>query len=176
MLKVALGQLLPLRLRQNRARGTSNRSVQMGDLTTKTIEKAMQQLSQKGFTVAPTVMTFLDRRGRTAGTMKPERLKASVQDKVLADSKTEGCWFAFALSIMDGYHSVLLLVDHSTADARILWLDQFSTGLDDDVTDSLDQRLTDKTQMWWQAVMDAKHRGYNTTIRIWPLRKPREMS
>lgn len=77
---------------------------------------------------------------------------------------------------MDGYHSVLLLVDHTAADAKIYWLDQFSTGLDDDVTDSLDQRLTDKTQGWWQAVMGIKRKGYNTTICLWPLRKPRETS
>ena len=38
---------------------------------------------------------FFDRRNRTAGTLRPERLKASVRDKVLADSKTEGRWFAF---------------------------------------------------------------------------------
>jgi hypothetical protein len=171
MLNMALGQLLPLRLKQNRARSTSDRRVQMGDLSTETIEKAMQQLRQKGYTVAPTVMNFFDRRGRTAGTLKPERLKASVRDKVLADSKTEGCWFVFGMSIMDGYHSVLLLVDHTAADDKIYWLDQFSTGLDDDVTDSLDRRLTDMTQRWWQAVMDTKRKGYNTTIRLWPLRK-----
>ncbi|HRB81592.1 MAG TPA: hypothetical protein PK614_04955 [Nitrospira sp.] len=176
MLNVALGQLLPLRLKQNRARGTSDRHVQMGDLTTGTIEKAMKQLHRKGYTDASTMMDFLDRRGRTAGTLKPERLKAGVRDKVLANSKTEGCWFAFGMSIMDGYHSVLLLVDHTAADAKIYWLDQFSTGLDDDVTDSLDQRLTDKTQGWWQAVMGIKRKGYNTTICLWPLRKPRETS
>lgn len=179
MLNVALGQLLSLRLKQNRARGTSERRVQMGDLTTETIEKAMQQLRRKGYTVAPTVMNFFDRRGRTAGTLKPERLKTSVRDKVLANSKTEGCWFAFGMSIMDGYHSVLLLVDNTAADAKIYWLDQYKSGLNDpnaDVTDSLDQRITDKTQYWWQKVMDEKRKGYNTTIRLWPLRKPKETS
>jgi hypothetical protein len=172
MLNVALGQLLPLRLKTNRARGESNRLVQMGDLTTDTIEKAMERLRQKGFALKPTLIDFYDRRDRTAGTLRPERLKISVQDKVLAKPKTQGCWFAFALSIMDGYHSVLLLVDHTSADVKIYWLDQFSSGLDDDVTNSLDQRLIDKTQSWWQAVMDTKHKGYKTTIRLWQLRKP----
>jgi hypothetical protein len=172
MLNVALGQLLPLRLKQNPARRKSTRSVQMANLTTETIEKAMEQLRRKGFTVAPTPMNFFDRRNRTAGTLRPERLKASVRDRVLAASKTEGCWFVFGLSIMDGYHSVLLLVDHTAADAKIYWLDQFSSGLDDDVTNSLDTRLTDKTQAWWQAVMDNRRKGYDTTIRLWPIRKP----
>jgi hypothetical protein len=176
MLNVALGQLLSLRLKQNRARGASNRYVQMGNLITETIEKAMYQLRRKGYTVAPTLINFFDRRNHTAGTLKPERLKASVRDKLLAYSKKEGCWFAFSMSIMDGYHSVLLVVDHNAADAKIYWLDQFSTGLDDDVTNSLDQRLTDVTQRWWQAVMDTKRKGYKTTIRLWPLRKPLKTS
>jgi hypothetical protein len=180
MLNVALGQLLPLRLKQHPARSKRNgvpvkaRPVEMGNLTTETIEKAMKQLRGKGFAGPPREMNFFDQRGRTAGTLKPERLKASVQDKVLALSRTEGCWYAYALSVMDGFHSVLLLVDHTAADARIYWLDQFSTGVDDDVTTSLDQRLTDRTLDWWQAVKDTKGKGYDTTIRLWQLRKPRK--
>jgi hypothetical protein len=143
----------------------------MPKLTTKTIEKAMAALVSQGYALRPTVMNFYDRRNKTAGTLKPERLRASVQDKVLSLADTEGCWFAFGLSIMDGYHSVLLVVDRTGSDARIYWLDQFSNGVNDDVTASLDQRITDKTQGWWQAVMDEKRKGYNTTIRIWPLRK-----
>ena len=174
MLNVALGQLLSLPLKQHPARSKprSNRRVQMGDLTTDSIEKAMQELRRNGFARAPTVINFFDRQNRTAGRHKPERLKASVRDKVLASSKTEGCWFAFGLSIFNGYHSVLLLVDHTAADAKIYWLDQFRGGLDDDVTASLDQRLTDKTQAWWQAVMDEKGKGWNTRIRLWQLGKP----
>jgi hypothetical protein len=134
------------------------------------------------------VTNFFDRRNRTAGTLKPERLKASVRDRVLARSNTEGCWFAFALSIMAGYHSVLLLVDRTGAGAKIYWLDQFSDqpllpGLRDDVTNSLDQRLTDSTQAWWQEVRDRpadhpKGKGYGseTAIRLWQLRKPRKRS
>jgi hypothetical protein len=177
MLNVALGQLLSLPLKANRARSTSTRLVQMGDLPTGSIEKAMKKLGSAGYVVAPTVMNFFDRRNRTAGTLKPERLKASVQINVLALAKTKGCWFAFGLSIMDGYHSVLLLVDHTGDDAKIYWLDQNRSGVMDplaDVTSSLDQRLTDKTQAWWQAVMDEKGKGFNTTIRLWPLRKPRK--
>jgi hypothetical protein len=173
MLNVALGQLLSLPLKSNRARSKSTRTVQMGSLTTKSIEKAMQQLRNKGYAQAPTVMNFYDRRNKTAGTLKPVKLKASVQAKVLALAKTKGCWFAYGLSIMDGYHSVLLLVDRTGTAAKIYWLDQFSAGLTDDVTTSLDQRVTDKTLGWWQAVMDEKGKGYNTTIRIWPLKRKR---
>jgi hypothetical protein len=172
MLNVALGRLLPLELKQNRARGSSDRKVQMAALTTETIEQAMQQLRDRGFAAVPLVMNFLDRRNRTAGTLKPERLKGSVRDEVVKLSESSGCWYAYGMSIMDGYHSVLLLVDRRSDPAKIYWLDQFSGGLDNEVTDTLDERVTTKTQSWWQAVMDSKGKGYNTSLRIWPLQKP----
>ena len=173
MLNVALGRLLPLQVKQNRARGSSDRKVQMAALTTESVDEAMRELRDQGFATAPTVLDFLDNRNRTAGTLRPEALKDSVQDAVLKLSDSDGCWFAYGMSVMDGYHSVLLLVDRRATAPKIYWLDQFSGGLDTDVSDSLDQRLTDKTQAWWQSVMDSKKKGYSTTIRVWPLRKPR---
>jgi hypothetical protein len=182
MLHVALGQLLPLQLKEHPARSTWDgqpvqaRTVQMANLTTESIEKALQKLYRAGFAAAPKLMDFFDQRKHTAGTLKPERLKASVRAKVLAESKTKGCWFAFAMSVMDGFHSVLLVVDRTAANAKIYWLDQYSGGLDDDVTNSLDQRLTDYTQRAWQNIMDEKNKGYDTIIRLWPLSKPRKTS
>jgi hypothetical protein len=141
----------------------------MAALSTESIETAMAQLRRTGFAAAPTVIDFFDRRKRTAGTLKPEQLKTSVATRVLNGASKKGCWYAYGLSIMDGYHSVLLLVDATTTAKKIYWLDQFSAGIDDDVTADLDQRLTDMTQRWWQAVMDEKQKGYNTMIRLWPL-------
>lgn len=80
------------------------------------------------------------------------------------------------MSIMDGYHSVLLLVDRRTDPAKIYWMDQFSGGLDTEVTNTLDERVTTRTQSWWQAVMDTKGKGYRTTLRVWPLQKPQASS
>ena len=68
---------------------------------------------------------------------------------------------------------MLLVVDRTGAEAKIYWLDQFSRSLDDDVTSSLDQRLTERTQTFWQGVMDDREKGYDTMIRLWQLRKPR---
>lgn len=172
MLNVALGQLLSLSLKDNPARGKSTRTVKMGDLTTKSIEKAMAQLVKTGYAEAATSIDFFDRRKRTAGTLKPESLKESVQAKVVKLADTKNCWFAFGLSIMDGYHSVLLLVDYTGSDAKIYWLDQFSADVTDDVTTTLDDRITSKTQAYWQAVYDEKRIGYKTMVRLWPLRKP----
>jgi hypothetical protein len=173
MLNVALGRLLPLQTRQNLARGTSSRRVQMAALTTESVDQAMAQLRERGFATAPIVFDFFDRRNRTAGTLKPERLKTSISDDLIKRSEPDGCWYAYGMSVMDGYHSVLLLVDHRSGTPTIWWMDQFSSGLNVDVTATLDQKITEKTQGWWQAVMDTKNKGYSTTTRVWPLQKPR---
>jgi len=171
MLNVALGQLLNLKKKQVSARGGSSRKVEMGALTTETIEKAMAQLQGANYAGRTVKIDFYDRRNHTAGTLKPERLKTSIQAAVLRRATRKGCWYAFGLSIMDGYHSVLLLVDNTGDAPKIFWLDQFSPAIKDDVTTTLDQRVTDKTQGWWQAVMNKKKVGYNTTARLWKLRR-----
>ncbi len=170
MLNSALGTMLGLGMKRHRARSKSNRMVMMANLTTDTIEKAMTQLRRKSYATPPAVLNFFDRRNRTAGTLKPERLKQSVS-KYATDNATQNCWTAFSLSVMDGYHSVLVLVDRTSASAKIYWLDQFTNGLGDDVSATLDERLTQTTQSFWQGVMDRKKVGYNTTIRLWKLRK-----
>jgi hypothetical protein len=176
MLNVALGQLLKLKTKQHPARSNSTRKVQMGALTTATIEKAMAQLRLAGYATAAITIDFFDRRNKTAGTLKPERLKKSVQKTVLDLSTVKGCWYAYGLSIMDGYHSVLLMVDKTGNDGKIYWLDQFISDINDinsEVTTTLDQRITTQTQGWWQDVMDKKKVGYNTPVRVWPLRRKR---
>jgi Lysine-specific metallo-endopeptidase len=170
MLNVALGPLLALRVKRHRARGKSNRIVMMANLTTDTIEKAMTQLRRKSYASPPAVLNFFDRRDRTAGTLKPERLKQSVSQYVI-DNAAKDCWTAFSLSVMDGYHSVMLLVDQTSSSPKIYWLDQFTQGLGSDVAATLDTRLTQTTQAFWQGVMDSKKLGFNTTIRLWKLRK-----
>ena len=75
MLNVALGQLLKLKTKESRARSTSTRKVQMGALTTETIEKAMAQLRRSGYANPAITINFFDRRNKTAGTLEPERLK-----------------------------------------------------------------------------------------------------
>lgn len=171
MLNVALGQLLRLKTKNNRARGKSTRIVKMGNLTTETIEQAMAQLVRARLAKPATKIDFFDERNKTAGTLKPVRLKESVQKAVLALAPKEGCWYAFGLSVMDGYHSVLLLVDKTGTEGKIYWLDQFSAGINDDVTTTLDDRITTKTQTFWQIVKDEKKIGSNTMVRIWPLRR-----
>jgi len=67
---------------------------------------------------------------------------------------------------MGGYHRVLLLVDRQEATHRIYWLDQFFSGLDVVVTDSLDQQVTERSEVWWQSVMNTKGKEYSTMLRL----------
>jgi hypothetical protein len=176
MLNIGLGHLLGLPMKERPARSTLNgkpvkaRKIKMGNLPTKSIEQAMAELQRRGLAHPPIAVDFLDRRGRTAGTLAPVRLKGSVAQAVLANTGPQEGWYGFGLSIMDGYHSVLLLVQRTGTGARIYWMDQFSTGINDDVTISLDERVTSKTIAWWQEVLAKKKKRFNTVARIWVLR------
>jgi hypothetical protein len=72
---------------------------------------------------------------------------------------------------MDGFHSVLLLVDHTGSDRRIYWLDQFTRGLSREVTTTLDAEITTFTQTSWQHVLDTKGKRFSTPVRLWRLRR-----
>jgi len=179
MLNIGLGHLLGLRMKRWPARSTyegrpvKSRKVLMGDLPTRSIELAMLSLQRRGLADRSIRIRFLDRRGRTAGTLEPVSMDGSVAQSVLARTGASEGWYAFGLSIMTGYHSVLLLVRRTTNDARIFWLDQGSTGINDDVTSSLDDRITKKTIDWWNAVLAEKGKRYGTHARNWRLRNPR---
>lgn len=172
MLNVALGRLLSLRRKSWPARGNSARRVQMANLTTYSIGRALGRLVTLGYARGPLRIEFLDSRGGRAGTTKPERLRSSVLAAVLARSPQKGCYYVFALSIMDDYHSVLLVVDRTRSRPLIEWFDQFSPRRIDDVTTTLDDRITHVTKQWWQGVKDTKGIGYKIPVRIWALRKP----
>ncbi|MGI5292769.1 hypothetical protein ACQEVF_56990 [Nonomuraea polychroma] len=172
MLNVALGRLLSLRRKSWPARGNSARRVRMADLITHSIGRALGRLVTVGYARGPLRIDFLDSRGRRAGTTKPERLRSSVLTAVLARSPQKGCYYAFALSIMDDYHSVLLVVDRTGSRPLVEWFDQFSPRGIDDVTTTLDDRITDMTKQCWQGVKDTQHIGSKTPVRIWALRKP----
>lgn len=182
MLNVGLGQLLKLPLKETFARGgrnrttgarLTNRKVKMAKLTTSTIEKAVGQLRTKRFALKPIEIEFLDGRGKRAGTTPPDKLQRSVSARLLALSRPTGCWYAYSMSIMDGYHSVLLLVDRTGTNKRIFWLDQFSDDVRVDVASRLDDMLTASTKRYWQTFKTNNKKGYtsDTTVRLWPLQK-----
>jgi hypothetical protein len=184
MLNVGLGQLLGLPTKDWPARGYKPekmsrrpRRVQMADLTTKTIERAMTQLVRAGRATGPLRIDFTDSRGRRAGTLAPVALRSSLLDAVTSRSPDKGCWYAFGLSLMDGYHSVMLLVDRTGDSPRVYWMDQYSRGLGREVTTTLDDDVTTWTKSTWAAVLDeskkkgGKEKRFSTPVRLWPLRK-----
>ena len=178
MLNVGLGQLLGLRTKNHPARtykpatmSRRPRTVTMGDLTTHSIESAMGQLVRARRATGPLLVRFTDRRGRRAGTLAPQVMQNSLLDAITSRTTGTGCWYAFGLSLMDGYHSVMLLVDHTGSSRRIWWMDQFSRGLSRDVTTSLDADVTSYTATAWQSVKDSKGVGFDTTARLWRLWK-----
>ena len=78
-------------------------------------------------------------------------------------------WYVFGLSVMDGYHSVILALAFSGSgnpDTRIFWADQIYSGWDD-VTGSLDTRITSLTQRWWDPL--PANRKARTRVTLWPL-------
>ena len=178
MLNVAIGALLELRTKSWPARGYKQgtmprrpRRVQMAALTTETIELAMRQLVRAGRATGPLRIDFTDRRGRRAGTLAPVALASSVLDAITARTADPGCWYAFGMSLMDGFHSVLLLVDRTGPTRRIYWMDQFSRGLDREVTTTLDAEITTYTQNAWAGVLRDKGKRFNTPVRLWRLRR-----
>ena len=40
------------------------------------------------------------------------------------------------------------------------------------LTRTLDARITERTQTFWDGVWQAKKKGYDTMARLWPLQKP----
>jgi hypothetical protein len=178
MLNTGLGQLLGLRTVAHPARGYNAqtmprrpRTLQMGALSVHTVDSALNQLVRQGRATGPVVFNFLDKRGRRAGTLPPESMRGSVLDTVVRRSPDGGCWYAFGLSLLDATHSVLLLVDFTGPGRRVYWLDQNRRGLDLEVTANLDDVITTFTKDLWQIKLRDKKVRFNTTIRLWQLRK-----
>jgi hypothetical protein len=178
MLNVGLGRLLNLRTVDHPARGRKSsmprqpRTVRMGALTVQSVDGALNQLVRQGLATGPLVIDFVDRRGKRAGTLAPVSLRSSVSDAVTSRAPDSGCWYGFGLSLLDATHSVLLLVDFTGPTRRIFWLDQFSRGLSEEVTNTLDAKITAFTQGLWQRKLDTKNVRFSTTVRLWRLRKP----
>lgn len=169
MLNVGIGRLLRLKTRPWPARRDSSRRVPMPALTTETIELAMAQLRRQNLAGPPVEICFLGHRGHAAGVFAPQRMVGSVAARASNLSGTKPGWYAFGLSIMDGYHSVLLLTRRTNTSTQLFWLDQYSTDVTDDVTTTLDDRITKRTKQWWQAIWIKRKVGYSTTARLWPL-------
>jgi uncharacterized protein YycO len=142
-----------------------------GDLALgSSVQATMAKLQEYGLADVPTDFEYFDAQGRpTRGVNRPETLRQSVEAWIYQQCEVnqQSAYYAFGLSVMDGYHSVLLPVAFSgTGDpsTKVYWADQIYSGWDD-VTGSLDSRITDRTQRWWDGATPKPR----TRCRVWPL-------
>ena len=137
-----------------------------------TCQDTMTKLASYGLAEAPMVFEFNDAHGRlTKGVARPEMLQQSVEAGLMSEAeKSKMCaWYIFGLSIMDGYHSVVLALDFCGLGdplTKLYWCDQIYSGWDD-VTGSLDARLKERTQAWWDPL--PADRKAKTRVTLWPL-------
>jgi hypothetical protein len=137
-----------------------------------TIHDTMAALQSYGLAQPETIFEFNDAAGRlTRGVNRPETLRNSVAGWLLSEAEMQAmsAWYVFGLSVMDGYHSVILALafsGSSNPDTRIFWADQIYSGWDD-VTGSLDTRITSLTQRWWDPL--PANRKARTRVTLWPL-------
>lgn len=134
------------------------------------VQATMGRLQEYGLADAPTDFEYFDAAGRpTRGVNRPETLRQSVEAWIYQQCEVnqQSAYYAFGLSVMDGYHSVLLPVAFSgTGDpsTKVYWADQIYSGWDD-VTGGLDARITERTQRWWDGATPKPR----TRCRVWPL-------
>jgi V8-like Glu-specific endopeptidase/uncharacterized protein YycO len=139
------------------------------------INRAMGSLQGYGLAGTEQVFEFLNAAGTlTKGVVRPDHLRDSVEAwmNAQAEANQQSAWYLFGLSIMDGYHSVLLGMAFSgtgNADTKVYWADQIYNGWDD-VTGGVDARITQKTQAWWDsAASRTPDRLPRTRVTLWPL-------
>jgi hypothetical protein len=138
------------------------------------IQDTMAALQGYGLAEVPTVFEFKDANGRlTRGVVRPETLRESVETWLLneADRSQASAWYVFGLSIMDGYHSVVVALSFNGLSdplTKIYWADQIYSGWDD-ITGRLDARITERTKTWWDGAYAAKGIGFKTRATVWPL-------
>jgi hypothetical protein len=140
-------------------------------------DTTMNGLNRQGLAGKPLVIDFLNAQGKkTTGVTEPEKLRESVFQALRTLSKGERGWSVFGLSIMDGYHSVLLFLDtNDPQNPRVYWADQWSSkgGFKEYTGDELDEEIESKTNSWWS---DTKKPRSRTTIwRVTPHTKGRSL-
>ena len=139
--------------------------------TPESIEKTMELLQKDKRAGAAKEIYFVDKDGKqTKGVRRPEKLPENVFSTVLSMAGNDVGWSVFALSLLDGYHSVTLTLDNNDpSQPKIYWSDQWSSkgGWKEYGRDELDKEITSLVQGWWdKQPPKGKH---TTVIRLWRL-------
>jgi hypothetical protein len=100
-----------------------NRNIPVGS----EVQTTMEALRQAGRATDRYDIEFRDSSGNaTRGERPPETLSESLIARMRAMNGNAAGWSVFGLSLMDGYHSVLLSLDNTDpAQPRIYWSDQW---------------------------------------------------
>jgi hypothetical protein len=138
------------------------------------MDHTFARLQGLGFAGAPKVIDFKDANGRnTTGVTAPVTLRESVFDALVRAAGTSKGWQVFGLSVMDGYHSVVLCLDTRGATPKVYWCDQWSSngGFKEYDRAGLDTAIQTHTANWWDE--STKMRTRATIWRTIPSKQSR---
>jgi hypothetical protein len=123
----------------------------------------MEALRARGLASARRDVEFLNAAGKpTIGVTAPDRLRESLHGVMVGMTGGQRGWSVFGLSLMDGYHSVALVLDQrDPAAPRVYWCDQWSSngGWREHTRDSLDAEIERLTGNWWSESKKPKTRA-----------------
>jgi hypothetical protein len=112
-------------------------------------------------------------RSNRGGVLQPDKLDRSVWDYVIGTAAGTPGYTVFGCSPMDGYHSVLLILDNRDADApKVYWADQWSTKGGWKLYSSkeeLDGEITRLTHNWWLGKFNSTGQRFKTRCRLYQL-------
>lgn len=133
------------------------------------IDHTMEALRGRGLASARRDVEFLNEAGKpTTGVTAPDRLRESVWGVMRGMTAGQAGWSVFGLSLMDGYHSVALVLDQrDPAAPKVYWCDQWSSngGWRQHDQQSLDAEIERLTGNWWSDTKKPR-----TRATLWRLR------
>jgi len=149
------------------------------------IHETLAILQKKGHASLPRLIRFKDQHGQvTYGEKYPHELNERTMSVMLEMVKNTIGWHIFALSVMDGYHSVTLLLDNTQQphlEQEVYWCDHwnFKTlkclggtlkfgGCKRLNSLNLDAVIEELTQRWWEGEPDPLKKP-KTRATLWRL-------
>ncbi len=134
------------------------------------IDHSMKSLEEMGKIRSYKVLEFLDKNNKkTTGVTEPHQLITSVYETLLEMIGSENGNFVFGLSIMDGYHSVTIIVEKNNDKIDVYRCDQ-NEGCVKNNKNELDGYITSKTNSWWNKNAE-KGTKMKTRTTLWLLQQ-----
>jgi hypothetical protein len=148
------------------------------------VHQSLAILEKKGYASAPRVIQFRDKYGQiTYGEDHPHKLNEKTMAVMQNMAHNKFGWHIFALSIMDGYHSVTLILNN-IQEPFVYWCDQWNIknlkcmggtvkfgGCKRMNGHNLNEVVTELTQRWWDFEPDPLMKP-KTRATLWHLSPP----